>query len=115
MVENWNLGDAGPIKLKVPPKKCAACGGKFIPASGRQKYCPECRKLSPEEREKVVKKEYNSEVTSYVDESLIRKKPEPAPAQETGHQIKTEVMMEMIRMIEKQFNVRLMVTSCRCS
>ena len=37
--------------LPVPPKRCAACGGKFIPIARNGVYCPECRKLPQRTRE----------------------------------------------------------------
>ena len=47
-----------PYKLKFKPRECEICGGKYIPTSNRQKYCPECKILvkrslgDPEEAKK---------------------------------------------------------------
>ena len=43
----------GPVKLKIPPKECVLCGGKFIPTNNRQKYCPDCRELKQQEHDKI--------------------------------------------------------------
>lgn len=37
-------GENEPVKLRVAPKICKSCGGKYIPTSNRQVYCQECRK-----------------------------------------------------------------------
>lgn len=39
------MADVGPYKLKLQPRECEICGGKYIPTSNRQKYCPECKIL----------------------------------------------------------------------
>ena len=46
--------DEEPIKLKIPPKACELCGKPFIPTSGNAKYCPRCRKLSKEKRNRSL-------------------------------------------------------------
>ena len=43
----------GPVKLKIPPKECVLCGGKYIPTNNRQKYCPACRELKQQEHDKI--------------------------------------------------------------
>lgn len=122
--------DAGPIKLKIKPKKCEVCGGKFVPNGGNHRYCPTCKKLTPEEREekrKMKKEEKDlAEVKVYKDEKLIKKKPAPVetdqiPEDELNEldriaetaKVKTpkrdELLSEMISMLEKQFDVRLML------
>ncbi len=70
-----------PVVLKIPPKKCAACGGKFIPHGRNTIYCPECRKLPQKrreamkaEREKMDPQSDPGEVRAYVDPALVRKK-----------------------------------------
>lgn len=42
-----------PVKLKIQPKECVLCGGKYIPTNNRQKYCPACRELKKEEHDKI--------------------------------------------------------------
>lgn len=42
-----------PVKLKIPPKECVLCGGKYIPTNNRQKYCPACRELKQQEHDKI--------------------------------------------------------------
>lgn len=52
------MTEVSPYKLKFEPKQCEICGGKYIPTSNRQKYCPECKILvkraqgDPEEAKK---------------------------------------------------------------
>lgn len=73
-------GENEEVKLRVPPKKCAACGGKFIPHGKTSIYCPTCKKLPQTRREAMRDKrllhpeEDTSEVKVYIDESLKKKK-----------------------------------------
>lgn len=52
------MTEVAPYKLKLKPRECEICGGKYIPTSNRQKYCPECKILvkralgDPEEAKK---------------------------------------------------------------
>ncbi len=73
-------GDQGPVRLRIPPRECEACGGKFIPTGNRQKYCPNCSRMSPKEREAVRKMHGSpsSEVVTYIDESLKKAAAEPS-------------------------------------
>ena len=50
-----------PVKLNRPQKECDICGAKFIPTSGNQKHCPECRTAiktgkKPSDKELAYKK-----------------------------------------------------------
>lgn len=31
------------VKLRIQPKICTSCGGKYIPTGNRQKLCPKCK------------------------------------------------------------------------
>lgn len=33
----------GPVKLKLQPRVCERCGGKYIPTGTKQRFCPACR------------------------------------------------------------------------
>lgn len=48
------FADEGPIKLKIPPKACELCGRPYIPTGGNAKYCPRCRELSKEKRNRSL-------------------------------------------------------------
>jgi len=75
--------DSGPVVLKVPPKYCAACGGKFIPHGKNTKYCPMCRRL-PQARREAMRDarildsvdEGKPEAVVYIDETKKRKQEE---------------------------------------
>ena len=44
------MADVGPYKLKLQPRECEQCGGKYIPTGTRQRLCPACaagRKHNP--------------------------------------------------------------------
>lgn len=43
-----------PVELKIKPKICEVCGGKYIPTSNHQKYCPVCR--DNEKKKQALKK-----------------------------------------------------------
>lgn len=72
----------GPVKLKVPPKECVLCGGKYIPTNNRQKYCPDCRELKQQEHDKIdrhkrlVKAREPGEVVSYTIPVSKKENPE---------------------------------------
>jgi len=80
-------GENAPVKLKVPPRECAACGGKFIPHGKNTKYCPECRKLPQAQREAMREDrkakleaglaEDPGKVVTYIDPSRARSKAKP--------------------------------------
>lgn len=76
--------DNGPIELRIPPKECAACGGRFIPHGKNTKYCPSCRKLPQAQREAMrdarILDSVNAgkpDVVTYIDKSRIKKKEKP--------------------------------------
>lgn len=44
------MTEVGPYKLKLQPRECEQCGGKYIPTGTRQRLCPACaagRKHNP--------------------------------------------------------------------
>lgn len=44
------MTEVGPYKLKLQPRECEKCGGKYIPTGTRQRLCPACaagRKHNP--------------------------------------------------------------------
>lgn len=44
------MADVGPYKLKMKPRECEICGGKYIPTGTKQRFCPACaagRKHNP--------------------------------------------------------------------
>ena len=44
------MADVGPYKLKLQPRECEQCGGKYVPTGTRQRLCPACaagRKHNP--------------------------------------------------------------------
>ena len=43
-------GENEEIELKVKPRVCEMCGGKYIPHGPRQKYCPACRQAMGKEK-----------------------------------------------------------------
>lgn len=71
-----------PVKLKIQPKECVLCGGKYIPTNNRQKYCPACRELKKEEHDKIdrhkrlAKAREPGEVVSYTVPVPKRENPE---------------------------------------
>lgn len=89
-------GEEKPVKLRVPPKECKACGGKFIPVKGWTQYCPACRRLPQKKREAMRDaRELHPEmpkedVKVYIDESLKKAAAEPSdPIQEEEDMKKT--------------------------
>lgn len=55
------MAPAEPIELKRAQKECDICGAKFVPTSGNQKHCPECRAAikcgkKPSDKELAYKK-----------------------------------------------------------
>lgn len=71
-----------PVKLKIQPKECVLCGGKYIPTNNRQKYCQACRELKKEEHDKIdrhkrlAKAREPGEVVSYTVTVPKRENPE---------------------------------------
>lgn len=44
------MTEVGPYKLKLQPRECEKCGGKYVPTGTRQRLCPACaagRKHNP--------------------------------------------------------------------
>lgn len=44
------MTEVGPYKLKLKPRECEICGGKYIPTGTKQRFCPACaagRKHNP--------------------------------------------------------------------
>lgn len=58
------MTEIGPYKLKLQPRECEQCGGKYIPTGTRQRLCPACaagRKHNP----KYTEARTPGEVLSY--------------------------------------------------
>ena len=37
------MTEVAPYKLKLKPRECEICGGKYIPTGTKQRFCPACR------------------------------------------------------------------------
>ena len=83
-------GENEPVELRVKPKVCEACGGKFIPVKGWTKYCPFCRRLPQKQREAMRDaralhpEEEKDSVMVYVDENLKKKEKEMGKVKTNG-------------------------------
>lgn len=58
----------GPVKLKLQPRVCERCGGKYIPTGTKQRFCPACREGKKRNLEYELAKN-PGEVISYKIES----------------------------------------------
>lgn len=77
------MAPAEPIELKRAQKECDICGAKFVPTSGNQKHCPECRAAikcgkKPSDKELAYKKARQpGPVTTYKVEVPEKKMQQP--------------------------------------
>lgn len=39
------------VELKIKPKECVLCGGKYIPTGPGAKFCPKCRQMTKKKRD----------------------------------------------------------------
>ena len=75
-------GEAMDTKLKIQPKICEKCGGKYIPTNNRQKQCPQCRALERKEHDRIdrhkrlAKARQPGEVVTYKIEPPKKETPE---------------------------------------
>ena len=80
----------GPVKLKLKPRECEICGGKYIPTGTKQRFCPACaagRKHNP----KYTAARTPGEVKTYTiekPETVVIPIP-PAPEEITRQVIET--------------------------
>lgn len=61
MNEVFGDGIDRPAKLKIAPKRCVMCGQKFVPHSGNQKFCDDCKKKQNKGKKPVSKLQEHTE------------------------------------------------------
>lgn len=83
------MTEVGPYKLKLKPRECEICGGKYIPTGTRQRLCPACaagRKHNP----KYTAARTPGEVVSYKMDKP--ETPEASQRPEAPEEITRQVM-----------------------